>query len=553
MRPNSLVYHITKSNAACLSVAACACSVRLIYPLCSAAGFNSIPRSYIPGALARKRAVPSPLAQDGRLLADGNRIWDMQARKLLRVLPANYDYERVAFSPDGKTVAGIEGDSVTLCNAASGAVGHKLILDGKKPVALAFRPHSTQLAVGYSDGMVDLWPAGGVGPEALQGAAMSSVTLLVFDGAGNKLAVGGMSGGAGTVAVYNLPNNTKRSYTDAQLKDITGVAINTAGTRLCAANGDAGLLVWDLDSGAVKSRFPHSGVVAFTPDGRTLLSVRHSFASLDGQLTLGNSIDYLDPDSAQRLHTTSESWAILTICPDPTGKLLAAGGFGAINLYDAGTYSEAGYLAGSSLEINASAFSHSGSLMAIGAGTIGANNTIVTVWDLSTARTKRSFNLGPSEQMFSLYFSSQDDVLYAAASAGVHSWGLTDGLPATLFRKAATVARSSPDYYDSYYSSSAMAPDGKRLFGLRRLSRITDVATLNCSKIDIWDTGTQQKLLTFGDENYTPSPDTRAGLEASQNVIFSSSALRSDGARIVTLRLNQTHAEVWDAQSGRAT
>ncbi len=69
--------------------------------------------------------------------------------------------------------------------------------------------------------------------------------------------------------------------------------------------------------------------------------------------------------------------------------------------------------------------------------------------------------------------------------------------------------------------------------------------SLECGKVDVWEAAFQQKLLTFGDTQWTEVK------RSEDSHTFWKAALRADDQRLATSRLNEDTVQIWDAVSGR--
>ena len=236
---------------------------------------------------------------DGRLLAgaysDGTIwLWNRatgQAHALTLPASSPISANSVAFSPDGRLLAGAYSDgSIRLWNPATGQA-HALTLPASSPISansVAFSPDGRLLAGAYSDGSIRLWnPATGqvprsflqTGPGAIKGA-----DGVAFSPDGRLLA-GAYSDG--TVWQWNPVTGQGALLTVPSAASADAVAFSPDGTLLASAYTDGAIRLWNPATGrGMVLTVPSAAsadAVAFSPDGTLLAS-----AYTDGTIRLWN-------------------------------------------------------------------------------------------------------------------------------------------------------------------------------------------------------------------------------------------------------------------------
>jgi WD40 repeat protein len=327
----------------------------------------------------------------GDILAAGSRVglvlWDLAGPggpRRLGPLPHGSIVSDVTFSPDGRTLAGVdlETGAVQLWDVADPARPRALARAADSASSLAFSPDGTELAVGTSDGL-QLWGvtrSGGLHHLAGKAAAHSApVNSVAFSPDGTEVAVGtgATSTSTGGVQLWKAggparlrylgqtPPGHSASVTSVafsrdgaevadgttggfQLWGVTGsgglsyagqalttngssassVAFGPGGTTVAEGTGDGTVWLWDIINPAqpVLLTQPLTGFdgevtsVAFSPDGRALAS-----ASAGGNIRLWSIPPTILTD---RLDLTSVAFS-------PDRPTLASGlGDGQIQLWD---------------------------------------------------------------------------------------------------------------------------------------------------------------------------------------------------------------------------
>ncbi len=224
---------------------------------------------------------------DGKTLAtaDGKTIclWDTAkgAARTAEGLPAGA--ERLAFSPDGKTLACVVGrGEIRLWDIATGKVTRSFSADHPKDVpvitlSIAFAPDGKTLAVAYTDGhpgpsYLRLWdPQTGKLLKTLLDGVKFDLWAAVFSPDGTLLAAGDMNG---LVRVFRTEDWEKVAAweTGDQLRSMAFAP----DSKTLAVGLRRDVQLWDaLGKKPLRTLAGHTnwvGSVSFAPDGKTLAS-----------------------------------------------------------------------------------------------------------------------------------------------------------------------------------------------------------------------------------------------------------------------------------------
>jgi hypothetical protein len=251
---------------------------------------------------------------DGKLLATGHsnkndlnflpgdvRLWDTRTGKLVATWPVPDEaggVRALAFSPDGKTLAGPVGRTdglsphwpVVLWDV-DGRRAPRVLRGHRTWVrALAFAPDGKTLASGGTDRTVILWDVAGGREEGRIEATTARVASLAFSSDGKTLAIAG----GPNLDLWDIPGRRLRARLDEPKLAITSVAFAPDGRTLAAVGEHAvggWVRLYDLagDRPALRAELalerPGEAVpgaidnwgafssVAFSPDGRRLAAL----------------------------------------------------------------------------------------------------------------------------------------------------------------------------------------------------------------------------------------------------------------------------------------
>jgi len=464
--------------------------------------------------------------------ADGDQLWEQ---------PQVFAASRLAFSPDGATLAlASGGGAVVLLAAADGSELGGLALPTpageESPVIadVAYSPDGVYLLAGDEDGGVTRWDAGGT-PERLPSPHTGSVGAVAYSHDGRQFA---SADDLGVVVLWDAGSTEPVARLLNYATTVYAVAFSHDDQLLAVGRTDGVVQLWNLTEGTpLLSLHGHSNSVtgmAFSPDGRFLAS-----GSLDRTARLW-SLALLAPDGV-----SSAAWS-------PDGATLATGNTGVVRLWDAGRGTVTRELAPPEEvgRVVALAYSPAGDRLAVA---IGAE---VHVWDAGGAGEPLRL-VGHEAETVAVAWSPDGARLASAGDdQALIVWDARDG--AELYRA---------DDYADWVTSVAWSADGGRIATCDRAGAVlvrgaADGAEharfalpdqLDCNTVAWSPDGT--RLLTSDPAGRVILWDAASGAELwrqSMPLEQTDARFSPDGARVYSAGLDRV-LRVWDAATGEST
>ncbi|RKU06972.1 hypothetical protein C6501_18080 [Candidatus Poribacteria bacterium] len=375
---------------------------------------------------------------DGRILASSSYseidLWDAATGKQKTTLMGEGSFNQLMFSPNGQILATINISGIKLWDINTKNFQDpelRCTITGYTPRvhSIAFSPDGKTLASGYERENIRLWDVS------------SGNVKQVFTGHPYQLSV---------QSVAFSPNG----------KTLASLSISTQ-----SSDSKAEILLWDVDTGKYRMTLKghgkdigegsscHSSSVAFSPDGKTLVS-----GSSDGTVRLWN-IKTPKESSFEKLRGVFSGYRkgvlkghtdqVRSVAISPDGNTIASASFDKIiRLWDTRTHELKASFNRHRKEVNCVIFSPDGRTLA----SADVSGTIF-LWDPTTTNLKTIFvaDQEVNRSVMSLAFSLDGKTL-ASGGWNIHLWDINKHQLKTMFTG-----------HRGLVNSVKFSPDGKTL------------------------------------------------------------------------------------------
>jgi WD40 repeat protein len=228
------------------------------------------------------------VSRNGQLLASNGggstpRVWDTATRQTKFNLDEQEVVHAVAYSPDGRLLAGAAETHIRLWDATTGKVVKDLAEGFDEPATqVVFSADGKILASASCTGLdVWIWSVADGKPlfiidDGLDGCVIKA---LAFHPAGRQLAVGGIDwlatgGSNGAISIWDIEK--REQIGDFFLDGTTSLAFHPSGNRLASTSLDQSICIWNVDTKDIHAELTgHDNAatcVAYSPDGTWLAS-----------------------------------------------------------------------------------------------------------------------------------------------------------------------------------------------------------------------------------------------------------------------------------------
>ena len=186
----------------------------------------------------------------GRMVAVGSssgvRVFSPNGSVIKELARQQGSVERLAFSSDGRKVAGaFEDGAIRVWNVANGSVETKLIAP-REITALVFAPNGEALAAATSDNTITVWSLQSGLPQAKLQKHDATINALSFSPDGQFLASGSDDR---TIVLWDVVSGKSKHIFKDHEQTVASLAFSRDGQLLASGSGNASVVLWEVRTG----------------------------------------------------------------------------------------------------------------------------------------------------------------------------------------------------------------------------------------------------------------------------------------------------------------
>lgn len=487
--------------------------------------------------------VAAMLSSDGHFIVTGARdgvalLWDVASGKELRRFELAAAVFWVEFSPDGKSLLTISGNSAQLWDTQSGKEIRRFIGNTGDVIFGTFSADGKYLATGGADRTARLWDVatgkelkkfightGGVfsvefspdGRYLLTGSedqtarlwdirSESEPHLIGTRGGGNvstassipaslspdsQLLLYGFNDSSAEAAIWNTQTGESQLHPFegvTNLSTLSAYAFSPDDHFLLGGGDDGVVWLWDTQTGKLIHKLPgHTGPVRnviFSPDGRSLLSGSDDKTARVWDAQTGMELQEL----------AGHAGAVRAVAFSPDGKVALTGSDDkTARIWDVQTGKELRQLVGHGAPLRALAFSPDGKLIVT-----GGDDESARLWDAQTGRELRQF-VGHTAPVSQVAFSPDGHyILTGSADQTARLWNVDTGMLLRNF-----VGHISPVLYIGFADNGSTVITGDTMNVYRWRATLAEVTAFACEHLTRDLTADERALYRISDNDPT--------------------------------------------------